>query len=224
MTEENYTKLTNDDPILYKDKHLDPWISMWSRPKATIQQIIEKDPKKHIYFLACIAGIHEALFIASDKNYGDHLNLFVLLIGIVISGGLMGLIGIHVLGAALKYTGKWLKGKANHTELKAAVAWGSVPMLYITIIWITELLFFGNEVFSTEMPTVKDSAFLAFSLGITKIIAYIYAFKTMVSSIGQVQGFSAQKAYTNLFLSGVIIVFPYYFAESIRALIVSIFQ
>ena len=90
-------------------------------------------------------------------------------------------------------------------------AWGLVPALWVSLLWIPELLLVGVEMFTTETPRADANVNLGFViLGLVTIemVGSIYAVVTVLKCLGQVQGFSAWKALGNVFLAGLVIFLP----------------
>nr|MBP9871117.1 hypothetical protein [Nitrosomonas sp.] len=54
---------------------LNPWLSIWTRPRATIQQIVDVNPQRYIWVLAAVSGVADALNQASERSAGDELGL-----------------------------------------------------------------------------------------------------------------------------------------------------
>ena len=54
---------------------LNPWLSIWTKPRATIQQIIDTNPKRFVLLISAIAGISNTLDRASMKSIGDSVEL-----------------------------------------------------------------------------------------------------------------------------------------------------
>src|SRR5207249_3368877 len=42
-----------------------PWISIWSRPRATLRRILKTDPRRSVFLLAALGGIAGALDLAT---------------------------------------------------------------------------------------------------------------------------------------------------------------
>lgn len=188
-----------------------PWFSIWRRPRATIQQIVDSDPTRFVLGLAALSGVDEALNRASGRSVGDDLDLSVILLTAVVFGSLGGILSLYIGGALVRWTGSWVGGRASSQDIRAAIAWGLVPALWVSLLWIPELLLVGAEMFTTETPRADANASLAFIiLGLVTIemVGSIYAVVTVLKCLGQVQGFSAWKALGNVLLAGLVIVLP----------------
>ena len=194
-----------------EEQLLNPWVSMWTKPRATIQQIVDTNPQRLVLLLAAAAGFGQALDRASINSIGDRVDWPVIFIVAAVGGPIAGLIGLYIGGALIHWTGTWIGGKTSAENIRAAIAWSSVPMLWALLLWIPELALFGQELFTAETPvidadTTLNSAFLAF--GAVEVTIGIWTLIVYLKCLGQVQGFSAWKALGNSILAGLVIIVP----------------
>ena len=198
--------MTNSDP-------LNPWFSMWTKPRDTIQQIIDSDdPKNMVLFLAAISGISSILSGAVGNNTGDQQPLVGIIAGALIVGPIAGVIGLYISGMLLSWTGKWIGGRASAEYVRTALAWAHIPVIWTVLLWIPEILIFGQETFMTpdenSLVTTAPYAFYEVGFGIIKMTASVWAFILLLKGLGQVQGFSAWKALWNLMIPGLLFLIP----------------
>lgn len=190
---------------------LNPWFSMWLHPRRTIRQIVEADPERLVLVLAAAGGIVQALANAESKSQGDKVSLPVIMLVSLIVGPLMGIIGLWVGGALLRWTGGWIGGRADARRVRTALAWSNVPMIWSLLLWIPALLLFGAETFTKATPIIEASSllsalYLVFSVG-TAVIG-VWSFVVFLHSLGEVQGFSAWKALLNSILAMLVVMIP----------------
>ena len=190
---------------------LNPWVSIWTKPRATIQQIVDTDPKNSITLLVCISGFAGAIGRASWKGMGDTMELPAIFILAAVLGPFTAVISLYIGSALICWTGKWIGGIASSQNIRAAMAWSSVPIIWSLVLLIPELILFGEELFTTETPILDASLSLTFTLlifGVIEIIISIWAMVIYLKCLGQVQGFSAWKALANGFLAGLVAFIP----------------
>lgn len=190
---------------------LNPWLSMWTQPRTTIQQIIDTDPRRFVLVLAALGGVPQTLNRASMRNAGDSLGLPIILVVAIVLGPIMGILVLYLGGALVGWTGRWLGGRASFEQIRAAIAWAAVPFLWVSLLWIPELALFGEEVFTTETPRLEASPALSISLlvfAIVEIGGVLWSLVVSWKSLGQVQGFSAWKALGNFCLAGLVFIVP----------------
>ncbi len=190
---------------------LNPWVSMWTKPRATIQQIVDTDPERLVLVLAAIAGFSGGLDRASIQSMGDRWEWPTIFLIAATAGAISGLIGLYIGSALIRWTGNWMSGNASSQNIRAAMAWSSVPIIWALILWIPGLVLFGQELFTTETPIIDATPSLTFifvGFGVIELTVGIWVFVVFLKCLGQVQGFSAWKALGNVFLAGLVIIIP----------------
>ncbi len=195
-----------------RNKHtLNPWISMWTKPRSTIQQIVDANPEHLVWRLAAILGFSDVLDIAVTISMGDNLGWPTIFLIAVIAGPILGVIYLYIGSALICWTGHWIGGKASSQNIRAAFVWSGVPIIWSLILWIPQLALLGQELFTTETPIIDATPLLAYILlgfvAIETIIA-IWAIVVFLKCLGQVQGFSAWKALGNGVLATLVIILP----------------
>ncbi len=188
---------------------LNPWLAIWTRPRATIQQRVDDDPEAWVLGLVAVAGIGQLLGDASARSYGDRFDLPTILVLVLLAGPLLGIVGAYLGGVLLGWSGRLLGGKADRVRVRAAIAWSYVPYLWSMLLWLPELALFGGELFTTATPRLDAAprlqmGLLAF-LAVETVIA-VWSFVVFLKCLGQVQGFSAWRALASLLLPALLVV------------------
>jgi len=183
---------------------------MWTNPRATIQRLVDSRPTHFVLFLSAVAGFSQALDQASVRNMGDSFEWQTIVLISAISGAFAGVLGLYVGGALLRRTGSWIGGRASTENIRAAIAWSSVPTVWALLLWLPGLAIFGQEIFTTETPIINASTtrlYLFGGFGLFGAIIGLWAFVVFLMCLGQVQGFSTWKALGNLLISvGVLLI------------------
>ena len=141
---------------------MNPWVSMWTRPRTTIQQIVDENPEHYVWVLAALAGIGRVLDRASIRNMGDRVEFPLILLLALVAGPIGGLVSLYIGSALIRWTGNWMSGKASSGEVRTAVAWSSLPMVVGLLLWVLQLAIFGQEMFTAETPRIDANPFLVF--------------------------------------------------------------
>lgn len=187
---------------------LNPWFSIWTRPRATIQQIVDTHPTRLVLLLAAVAGFSQFLDRAVMRNLGDRMEWPMILAIAAVAGPVLGIVGLYIGGALLRWTGGWLGGRASMEQVRAAIAWSSVPLIWALPLWIPELALFGQDLFTKATPRLDANPLLAVVLigfGLVELIIGIWAIVVFLKCLGQVQGFSAWRALGNALLAFLIV-------------------
>lgn len=203
---------SGSENVIIIEENLNPWISIWTKPRKTIRYIVSRDPEQFFFPLAIAYGIVTSLNRASSKSMGDDLPIWGIILLCIIIGGIGGIISIYISGALIHWTGEKLGGKGSHEEIRAALVWGNIPAIFCSILWIPEFAIFGSEMFTTKTPHIDSSLglgllLIAFSI-IEISIAVIWNAIVLFKCLGEVQEFSAWKAFGNMLLAMLVILVP----------------
>ncbi len=190
---------------------LNPWFSIWTQPRATIQQIIQTDSEKQVLLLAALAGIGTALDRASMKNLGDTMDLSSILMIAIIAGPLGGIVSLYFGSLLVRWTGRWIGATGTPETIRAAFAWANVPIIWALLLWLPELGLFGKELFTANTPEIDASLPLSFTYVGFMLLETTIAIWTIVvflKCLGQVQGFTAWRALANVLLAASLFIVP----------------
>jgi hypothetical protein len=202
---------------------LNPWFSMWTKPRETIRQIIETDPDHLATVVAALTGIATTLDRASSRNAGDTMPFAGVLGMVVVIGAVGGVIGVRVGAVLVEWTGNWLGGRGIREHIRAALAWGSVPTVWTLVPWAILLVIVGGELFTAETPYLDEHLGLALLSLVPLLAAFVMAIWSpfvLVKAIAEVQGFSAWRALGNVLLSGLVVAVPLLAVVAVLSLVV----
>ncbi len=187
-------------------EHLDgpPLLTIWSRPRSTIRTIVDTEPTRGVIALASVSGFGGALGQLLQGKPAEELTLGASLGLSAFIGPLAGIIYLYIAAAVVRMTGGWLGGRATAEEVRAALAWGSVPNLVSMVMIIGSLLAIGPNFFRPEPGAPPDQA-LALVLGVSLSIN-IWGMIVTLKCLGEVQRFSALAAFASALLALLIVL------------------
>jgi signal peptidase I len=110
-----------------------PWLSVWRRPRDTIERIVATNPKRQVLLLAALAGISLMLMLPwlNADGFGfttELLDWRLLTIG-AIGGAIFGIVNLYVSTVLLSWSGRMLGGRASPAVMRAVLAWGYLPLI-----------------------------------------------------------------------------------------------
>ncbi|MCI5137533.1 MAG: hypothetical protein D3922_03760 [Candidatus Electrothrix sp. AR1] len=117
------------------------------------------------------------------------------LILIVIGGPIGGIIWLYISSVLIHWTGEGSGGQASTEDIRAAIAWASIPMLWTSLFLQPLLALFGQQ----PSPEGNSSTPILIGLGLIQNIAEMWAFVVFLKSLAQVQRFSVWDALCNSF-------------------------
>lgn len=200
---------------------LNPWLSIWLKPTATMQQVRWQWTTGTVLLLAALRGVSEILGSFSANNAGDQYGVLVVLAGAVLIGAVVGIVGLYLTGILFKWAGGWLGGNASAAEVRAAHACASIPVVWgLFLLWVPALLIFREELFTSDIPRVAASGSLAITMmvvGVLQAVVAIWSLVAFVKCLAVVHGFSAWRALAAILLFVVL-------ATAVMMLIVFVFS
>ena len=189
------------------DAELNPWISTWTKPRATIRQIVDTNPTYLVLPLAMLAGVAQFLQRLTSPIAANAIPFVAILIAAAVIGPLGGIIGLYLVSALLRWTGSWLGGVATSQEVRAAYAWGQIPRICSLAILIPALFWFNRTITTGDFDDVGSTTVfqVALALSLLATVLGIWQAVLMVKCLAEVHRFSAWRSIGAYLLSGLIV-------------------
>jgi hypothetical protein len=185
---------------------LNPWFSMWTKPRQTIRQIVSTNPTYGVLLIAVLSSF-SAPERDSLQSLGLNISYSALVAVSVVISTLLGILGLYIGGALIRWTGSWLGGTADSQETRAALAWGDLPMVWMFP--MIPLLILLNLV-APGFANVSNMTWngLMLFIGAVRFVALIWSIVTTSQAVGEVHGFSGGRGFAAILLAGMIIFAP----------------
>ena len=87
---------------------LEPWISIWSRPRATLRQILSQDSHRSVLLLAALGGIAQSLALGTNPRIGESYSAMSILAIAVGGGAVGGILLLFLFSSPVALAGRWL--------------------------------------------------------------------------------------------------------------------
>jgi hypothetical protein len=190
----------------HKCKSCNPWYTLWWCPRSTMRMILDEDPRRWIHVIVIIAGALMGLLSAFTSGPATQQVAFSTLISYLVAGAIFNLITVYILGLLLKWVGHWFGGEGSYLEVRSAVAWSNVPIIWLCVLKAFELLLIGSVVpmgLNDQManPTMAPLAY-AF-LGINLLLS-VWIVVILVRTVAEAHRFGSWHSLFALILSLVI--------------------
>ena len=173
-----------------------PWVTIWTKPRATIRRIVETDVHYQVTFLAILSGA--LIWLERRWSNPSTAAAYPMLVMIaVVVGAILGIIELYINGALLKWSGAALGGVANYAEVRAALAWSRVPVIVAVSIGVLAILL------GTDGPMLgSDREFSGSGASVLLLHAalVLWGFIIMLKCVGEVHRFSAWRALGSILL------------------------
>lgn len=177
--------------------HINPWLTMWLKPRETILAIIKYNPRHLALLLAFLYGISRVIDRGGLLLFAFLVyNPFLTTLGVLVIGAVSGVILVYLSAFLFELTGKLLGGRGSSENLRAAIVWSYVPSFWILPLDVISVTLLPWLITISQMWVVP---YLLIS--IADIVVGIWSFVLLLQTIGEVHGFSAWKALAALILS-----------------------
>jgi signal peptidase I len=119
---------------------LTPWLSVWLRPRATIDYVLATEPGRYVLLLAALDGIAQIVadLIDEDGFWREFLDWRVIA-AVGLAGVVLGILSLYIFSAILRWISRPFGGQATAVAVRAAFAWGAVPL----VIGVSIIVAFG---------------------------------------------------------------------------------
>ncbi len=190
---------------------LNPWLSMFVRPRQTMRQILDGESTRFVVGLAMLGGVLIMLDNASKNGLGESMPVATILGMAVLIGVPVGLTMLYLGGAVIGWTGSWFGGRGTAAEVRAALVWGRVPLYWAGLLWLPYIGLFGGDVFLNELPSVEAqpwALFVLLNLAVLETVLGVWGLVTLVFAVAEAHRFPAWNALGSIVTAMVLVVVP----------------
>src|SRR5262249_17723533 len=129
-----------------------PWLSVWLRPRDTIERIVATNPRYQVLLLAALGGISIVAFALIDAKLLTGLLQWRVIAIVTLVGAAFGVVNLYVSGVLFLWSSRILGGRAATVDLRAALAWGLAPRVISLVIWLIVLIAAGLFTATDRLP------------------------------------------------------------------------
>lgn len=176
-----------------------PWISIWTKPRQTISEIISTNPNRSLWVLSAIYGFSALLNLFQSGSIG--YNPLAVFIFAAILAPFWGYFVFAVWSWVVMFIGKLFKGQGNYQTIRAAYAWSNVPLILNIPIWILMGLMYGRQLF-LNFPDgyllTNGAVTVLFFLLMGKVVLSIWSLVIYVNTLAVVQQYSILRSIGNI--------------------------
>lgn len=186
-----------------------PFFTIWTEPRATIRRIVDTDPTRYVIALAAIGPAINALTSQWSKALSNNANLSVLwplwvAVTVAVEAAI-GVVGLYLGAAVLRWSGGLLGGVASRVEMRAAMAWAQIPGIVATIFALMAVLT-GVPAPQTTPGTLLHIDPSFYKVMVVEGVLGIWGGIVGIYCIAEVHRFSAWRAFIATLIPGLIVV------------------
>src|SRR4029077_11855865 len=95
-----------------------PWLSLWFRPRDTIERILATNPARHVILLAVLSAMADIVVpLIGEVGLWSALLDWRIIIFVVFAGAATGILGLYVGAWLMEWLAKPLSGRASSSEI-----------------------------------------------------------------------------------------------------------
>ncbi|KAA0548494.1 YIP1 family protein [Bacillus sp. BGMRC 2118] len=185
-----------------------PWISIWTKPRATLRENVGKNHTLLI-FLIIVGSLAETMNRASGNSARDSVTSGTLILLLIFATIVGSLIYYFIVPSLLAWTGRMVGGRGNTGRVRYAVAFSFIPLvIQLLVIWVPSLFLYGMENFQNVTLKIDEDIALLLGFGVIEIILIIWSGIIFVKCLGEAHEFSVWKAILSVVIAFFIVVLP----------------
>jgi signal peptidase I len=119
----------SDMPFDADARQTSPFISIWWRPRPTIERIVASRPGYLVLPLAALGGAASAVGMLTSYGAGGGLIDWRVLLACAAGGGILGIVNLFLLAAVTGWLGRKMGGQASAAAVRTVFAWGALPSI-----------------------------------------------------------------------------------------------
>jgi signal peptidase I len=179
-------------------RHASPWLTMWFKPRQTIERIVSADPGRYLWLLVGIVSIGNFVSAVPMQTTLSLLDWRVI-VALLVALPVLGMVFLYLQALFFKWIARLFGGKAPAVHIRAALAWGYLPIALGGVLVL--LLFTLSGYFSPdEAWSRRSSPFIGAIGGVAAIWALVFA----ALMLARVQNFGFWRG-TITFILGIVI-------------------
>ena len=193
-----------------------PWISVWLKPRRTIENILAERPQRGVLLLGSLSVIAGTL--SQLVRFGIEYRIFDwhIAAGLAIACAVAGLTGLYISAFIFKWSGRLLGGRASAAELRMVVAWGLMP----SVLGLALALVLAAAALVTGGGNEAALAWILTLLRATALICGIWSAVILALMFSRAEGFGFGRTVAALFLGWVLnVVLALVIALGVRTLL-----
>jgi len=179
---------------------INPWVKIWTSPRKTIKTIVSHNPRYKFNILCFIYGFAWILSLAQTLAMGNFYSIGTILIISLLLAIPVGYILISISSFFFYMCGKLLKGRSNFLDVRASVAWASVPTIFTILTWFVLVGVYGQATFVSSHPASMGGFSINDGMMILQLILGVWSLFILVASYSEVESFSILRSIVSFIL------------------------
>lgn len=175
---------------------MNPWITIWTEPRATVRSILATNPRRGFWLLATLYALALSFSTANFYSWGLAHSFSAIFFPLVLLSPITGAVWLGFQAWILRLTGRLFGGHAPIQSVRAALAWSRTPYLLELVMWVVLMILHAETVF-IQHAIGAAAAFIV----LISLIINLWALVLLIQLIREVQGFSLGRAIGNVLVA-----------------------
>lgn len=192
---------------IHENEKLNPFISVWFSTRKTVRYALENKTLGYSVALAAISGIASAINGANELGKSFEISFWILILGILLLGPLLGLLTLGISTTLFHLVGKLFQGKGTFKEMAQAMGIVMIPGIWMSPFWILSFIFTLNNMFLINETTEFTAGAFIWLIFSTLVLMFFSIWMIIIQSkaIGEVHQFSSWKGFATLIIPSILL-------------------
>lgn len=141
-----------DEDFPRQDGWARPLATTWTHPRRTFRDTLVWRPTHLVLPLAAAWGVDRLLALQITRGAADYMAIPTMLAMVAVIGPLIGIALVWLFGWIWAWSGRLLGGEASPPAVRAAIAWGQAPALFLLALAAIQFAAIGPELLHKSRP------------------------------------------------------------------------
>ena len=160
-----------------------PWVTIWTAPRATVRIAAEFDPRSWLWLLVAVGGLSRVLSRVSELPLESTLPTTELLFALLVAGPVAGAMLVWVAGRLLHVVLVRMGCVGTWIASRTAIVWSLAPGVPSLALWLIMLASYGPRVLAPGAVANSAEAATKFILSIDYFIQFALTMWMLVLEI-----------------------------------------
>ena len=158
-----------------------PWATIWLRPRQTIERIVATRPTYLVLPLAMLGMVAGFYMQLAGLGLAGGLSDWRLALAFVAASAVFGLVWLFPSALVLSWIGRLFGGEATARQLRAVIAWSTVPAILGAVV---VLIILALKAAGSSSPVIDASLpWLGAGFGLWTAIVFMLMLGRVASSV-----------------------------------------
>jgi signal peptidase I len=180
---------------------VNPWRALWLRPRLAVEAVLARDRRRTTLALAAVSTVLALLSGAGQPVHlfalGPSVAVGLIVLFVALAGAVFGVVSLYVTGWIVNVVARAFGGRGGAAGVRAALAWGSVPLLISSLVGLAASLGQAHD---------ARASWLIVLSGVVVLICVLWGVVLQTAMLARVQEFGVVRAFFSMLVGTVGVV------------------